>query len=601
MCGICGFNWEDRKTLKEMTDIMRYRGPDQYDYYADPLISLGHRRLNIIDLSEKGRQPMCNEDGTIWIVYNGEIYNFAEIKYDLEKKGHRFKSGTDTEVIIHAYEEYGITSVNLFNGMFAFAIWDSRNKKIILVRDRLGVKPLFYYFDKIKNKFIFASEIKSLLQNSEIKKEMNFEVLNQLMIYAHSINNETLLKDICEVPPGHALIYDFKELRIEKYWGLEVRVENGSENYFVDKLRNILKQSVEKRMVADVPIGASLSGGLDSSSVVAFMSRFTENPVKTFTVGFNDESDELKEAKIVSDFFGTDHHEIIVDFNDVTKNLAKVLWHAEMPFEKPAMYATYFLSKGISKNNVTIDLSGEGSDEIFAGYNRSGIFLKNNIPDAEKINCMISGHFSNAEDKKIFFSGEVLSHEKNSLIPEKIILSEIENVPFDEHLNSSLHFEIKKQLPGIHLLRLDRMSMASSHEIRTPFVDYELMEFGMTVPSALKWKENRKKYILQKTMEGILPEEIVRRVKLPFHMPLEKYFRNNFVEISESIISNSSIPKIIKKENILNIIRKIKSGELSDDKTLRQILFATNLELFNRIFIEKDKIRESDFNINNYS
>ncbi|MCK9596961.1 asparagine synthase (glutamine-hydrolyzing) [Candidatus Pacearchaeota archaeon] len=593
MCGICGFNWEDKKILKEMTDIISHRGPDQYDYYTDDLVSFGHRRLSIIDLSEKGKQPLCNEDGTIWIVYNGEIYNFQDIKLDLEKKGHFFKSNTDTEVIIHAYEEYGIECVKLFNGMFSFAIWDSLNKKIIFARDRLGVKPLYYYFDKINNKLIFASEIKSILSNPLVKKEINLNAFNQILHYAYIINGETIFKNINELPPGKIMIYDFNNLEIKEYWKIDNNVHYGSENFFAEKLKQLLAESVRKRLVADVPLGASLSGGLDSSSIVAFMSRITEKPIETFTVGFDDESDEFKEAKLVSEFCKTNHHEKIIPLEEITKNLAKILWHMEVPYAKPAVFATYFLSKEINRNKVIIDLSGEGSDEIFGGYNRYG---------RDKTEKIITSPFVSEEHKKRFFNKSVLTEVGDNLIPANNFLPELEKQEKEEHLNVALNFELRKQLPGVQLTRVDKMSMAHSHEIRVPFLDYEFVEFGMTIPSNLKWKNNNKKYILQKAMEPLLPKEIINRNKVPFHAPLLKYFQEGFIDVADNILSSSSIFKkeFVNQDKIKEQIRSIRNKEITDDKSLRQILFLTNFELFQRIFIERDKIKSTDLEINNF-
>lgn len=602
MCGICGFNWEDKKVVKEMTDLLFHRGPNQYDYYTDSLVSLGHRRLNIIDLSEKGKQPMCNEDGTIWIIYNGEIYNFKEIKNGLEKKRHIFKSDTDTEVIIHAYEEYGIDCINLFNGMFAFVLWDSKNKKIILARDRLGVKPLYYYFDKTANKLIFASEIKSILINPIVKREFNFNGFNQLINYGYMINGETLIKNLHEIQPGHLVIYDFKNLKAIKYWDLKPNVQYKTEDFFARRLAELLKESVKRRLVADVPLGASLSGGIDSSSIVAFMSQLIDQPVKTFTVGFNDESDEFNEARVVADYFKTDHHEIIVDFDRVTKNLPKILWHAEIPFSKPAMFSTYFLSEGISRNKVTIDLSGEGSDEIFAGYNRYKIYLNNSPLSNKEKSLKIASSPFNVGEKEIFFEDKISSDMDESLKPQNIIFEDFEKTDKKEHLNVALNFEIKKQLPGIHLLRVDKMSMAHSHEIRTPFLDYNLVEFGMTIPSRLKWNENNKKYILQKAINGLLPNKVVSRVKIPFQMPLLKYFQEDFVDVAENILLNPLTGKrnFMDMRKITEQIRKIKSGEDKNDESLRKILFLTNFEIFNKLFLEKEKISEKDLNISNF-
>ena len=597
MCGINGFNWEDKELIEKMTNEISHRGPDQYGYFTNDKVSLGHRRLSIIDLSEKGRQPMSNEEESIWVIYNGEIYNFKEIRKDLEKKGHKFKSDSDTEVIIHSYEEYGPGCVNFFNGMFAFAIYDSKIKRLILARDRLGVKPLYYYLDD-KNNLIFSSEIKSILLNPMIKKELNYNSLSQLIHYAYTINGETLIKNIKELLPGHLIIYDFNKIKIIKYWELKNKIQNNSIEFNSEKLKSMLKESVKKRLVADVPLGASLSGGIDSASIVHFMSKLNNSPVKTFTVGFNDISDELNEAKKIAEFYNTEHHEIIVDFKDITKNIPKILWNAEIPFAKPAMYATYFLSKGIRERNVTIDLSGEGSDEIFGGYNRYDIYLNNQLSNFYKSKQVVSSYFPENEDKNNFFQDTVLEIDESSR-HESIIKSDLDKTYKEEHLNTALNFEIKKQLPGVHLLRVDKMSMAHSHEIRVPFLDYNLVEFAMTIPSNQKWNNGDKKWVLQKAMKGLLPEEVIKRKKMPFHMPLLKYFQEEFIDVAEPILSNSSlINKIANKDYILNQIKRIKNREETEDNKLRQILFLTNLDLFNKIFIEG--IKKEKLEINNF-
>lgn len=605
MCGICGFNWEDKRILKEMTDSLIHRGPDQLGYYTDSSVSLGHRRLSIIDLSEKGKQPMSNENGDMWVVYNGEIYNFPEIRKDLENKGHVFKSNTDTEVIIHAYEEYDKKCADLFNGMFAFAIWDSKKKKILLFRDRLGVKPLFYYFDKRDNKLIFASEIKSIILNPLVKKSFNFSGVNQLIYYGYTVNGETLIEGIYELLPGHLLTYDFNDINIERFWDLKRNINYANESFFSKKLKILLNESVKKRLVADVPIGASLSGGIDSSCVVAFASKLVDKPLKTFTVGFNDESDEFNEAKRTAEFFNTDHHEIRVDFKEVSENLPKILWHAETAFSKPAMFATYFLSRGINESKVIIDLSGEGSDEIFGGYNRYDCYLYKNLQQSSNIDRakkVVSGNFNSDEDKRNFFKDSFLKNMKDELKPENKFIKYLEAVDKTEYLNAALEFELKNQLPGVQLWRADRMSMANSHEIRVPFLDYHLVEFGMTIPSDLKWNVENKKYILQKAMEDVLPKDNITRKKLPFHMPLAKYFQKDFTEVSHNILAKSSIlnKEFIIKNSILNNIKKLKSGENLDDNSLRQILFFVNLEMFNKLFLEADKITRKDLSINNF-
>ncbi|MDD2665859.1 MAG: asparagine synthase (glutamine-hydrolyzing) [Methanocellales archaeon] len=603
MCGICGFNWEDKRLVKEMAATLSHRGPDQDGFYTDSFFSLGHKRLSIIDLTENGRQPMSNEDGTIWVVYNGEIYNFKEIKSGLKKR-HTFKSNSDTEVIIHSYEEYGEDCVKLFNGMFAFALWDSINRKIILARDRLGIKPLFYHYkDK---KFIFGSEIKSITRTNSVKKELNLHGLSQFITYAYCINGETMLKDIYELLPGHILTLNSEGVVIKKYWEVKTNVDYKSEDYFTKKLRIILKEAVKKTLVSDVPLGASLSGGIDSSSIVAFMSQIVDNPIKTFSIGFDDPSDELDKARIVADYCNTEHHEIIVPFKELTKNLVKIVWYMEGPFGRPSVFSGFFLSRGINRNGVIIDLAGDGSDELFAGYNRYDVYLYKAATRRSSIkgkaNKITSGFFNTQLEKKIFFKDFLINNLDNNLKPATAFGTYLEKADKEELLNAALEFELKTELPGIQLIRADRTSMAYSHEVRVPFLDHHIVEFAMTIPSALKWNGNNKKYILQKAMRGMLPDEITNRVKLPFGMPLFRYFKEEFVEVADSILSKSQIFKkgLVKSEKVMELIQKIKREKEISDNSLRQVLFFTTLELSNELFIERERIKQSDLDISKF-
>jgi asparagine synthase (glutamine-hydrolysing) len=601
MCGICGFSWEDGKIIRVMAKQLAHRGPDQEGIYTDSFVSLGHKRLSIIDLSEKGSQPMSNEEGNVWLVYNGEIYNFSTLKEDLEKKGHQFVSHTDSEVIIHAYEEYGAQCVNLFNGMFAFAIWDSVARKLILARDRLGIKPLFYFFSG--ERLVFGSEIKSILKNPEIKKELNLSGFSQFIYYSYTINGETMFKNIHEVLPGHFLVYDFKSVEIKEYWKVKTSVQNQDENFFAEHLKILLKESVRKRMVADVALGASLSGGIDSSAVVAFMSQLCDEPIKTFTIGFNDQSDELGPAKTVAEYCKTEHHEIMVDFGEITKSLPRIVWHAEAPFARPSMFSGYFLSRGINRNKVIIDLSGSGGDEVFAGYNRYFPYLSTNqnLSNLQKADKIVSTYFPADADKNEFFMQAALNEMDNPLKPRGIFLPYLEKTDRGEHVNAALEFELKTELPGIQLFRDDRMSMAHSHEVRVPLLDHELVEFGMTIPSSLKWYGNRKKYIFQKAMNGLLPRDIVQRVKLPFGMPLFRYFKEDFIDVAEGVLDKSAFMKgsYIKRGGVLDKFKKVKSGTDTKDNSLRQVLFFTTLSIFSDIFLEAE-IKDSSFEISRF-
>src|SRR3989344_789260 len=283
MCGICGFSWDDKSLIRAMSDSISYRGPDQKGYYSDKNVSIANLRLKIIDLSNKGRQPMCNEDESVWIAFNGEIYNYKELRSELENKGHRFNSNTDTETIIHLYEEYSTDCVKKLIGMFAFVIWDSKKKALFIARDRLGKKPLFYRQNK--DKFIFASEIKSILKDKTIKIKANYNSLRQLVDYGYHLGNDTLIEGIKELLPGHFLVFSNGRLKIKKYWEIKADIGDESIDYYAACIRKLLEDSVKKRLMSDVPLGATLSGGIDSSAIVAIMSKLTDN-IRTFTIGF---------------------------------------------------------------------------------------------------------------------------------------------------------------------------------------------------------------------------------------------------------------------------------------------------------------------------
>jgi asparagine synthase (glutamine-hydrolysing) len=588
MCGICGFNWEDKNIINLMAEQVSHRGPDQLNTYTDSGISFGHTRLKIIDLSDKGKQPMSNEDGDIWIVYNGEIYNFKELKQDLEKKGHKFKSASDTEVIVHAYEEYGSKCLALLDGMFSFAIWDSKKKELLLARDRLGIKPLFFYYDG-KN-FIFASEIKSILKNDLFIPKLNLTAFNELMYYGYTIDEKTLLEGVKELLPGHCLVLNGVSVLISRYWNFDVYVGNNNLGYYTKKLRKLIEESVEKRLMSDVPLGASLSGGLDSSVIVAVMSKLNNDPINTFTVGFGSSADEFLESKIVAEHCQTKHKEILVNYDDLDKNLNNIVWHMEIPFSKPAVFPTYFLSQTMKKH-ITVALVGDGADEVFAGYNRYIQFVKGGVVSDEDLKSVLSGNFQNNDNSSIYTDKSIAGKISNVPQPLKNLqnFSSTEN---GEILNHILVFEQNTQLPKVQLTRTDRMSMAHAVEMRVPFLDHKIVEFSRTIPWHFKWKGNTKKYILQKAFSDFLPKEIVSREKFPFGMPLNEYFKSNLSSIAEEVLMSNKAKKrgYIKQENLLNLINKLKTQKNPSDSSLRKILFLTSFEIWLRLFVDKGNV-----------
>lgn len=590
MCGICGFNWNDKNLIQEMCNTISHRGPDQKEFYLDNEISLAQSRLKIIDLSDKGKQPMPNEDKSIWVNFNGEIYNYRILRKDLELKGHIFASETDTETIVHLYEEFGQSCVEKLVGMFAFVIWDSKNKLLLLARDRLGIKPLFFFCDG--KKFMFASELKSIIQNKNIKRELNYSALNQIIEYGYILNDETLLKGIKELLPGHYLVFKENKMSINKYWNIRLDVGNDSLDYYAKNLRRLLEEAVEKRLMSDVPLGATLSGGIDSSSIVAIMSRLNKKPIKTFTIGFDSYPNEFKESKIVAEYCNTEHNEIFLNFDDIDDNFEDIVWHYELPFGKPSVLLTYFLAKEIKKY-ITVALIGDGADEIFGGYDRyMPIATKPENDDLSKddVRKIYSTNFDDINDKKLYFSDDLINNKPQDYIdPISFIHSNYKSNK-KEKLNATLLFELKSVIPNIHLNRVDRMSMAHAVEMRVPFLAHEVVEFSMTIPSRFKWHNSNKKFILAKAVSDLLPKQIVERKKLPFGMPFQDYYKNNFSSIAESILLSSETRKrgYIRQKKFGEVLKLLREQKNPSDNSLRQVMFLTSLELWHRMFIDEN-------------
>ena len=615
MCGICGITWSDKDLIKLMGNACKHRGPEQEGFYLDSEVSLCCERLRVMDLRDIGGQPIHNEDETVWAVQNGEIYNFKKIKNELEGKNHKFYSNTDTEVLVHLYEEYGENFVEHLDGMFACAIWDLKNKKLIIARDRLGVKPLYYWFKN--NHLIFASEIKSILQYEEVKREINYEGLSQFVTYAYTIDGQTLLKDINELLPGHKLTYHLleKTIKVERYWNLKLEKNTFSENENFEKVKKLLEDAVDKRRISDAPLGALLSGGLDSSVMVAILNKFSEKPIKTFTTGFGNDLDEFEEAKIVAEHCGTDHNEIMIDFSDLTKSLPKILWHMELPFGRPSILSNYMVSKEIKKF-VTVAYTGEGSDELFGGYNRYLPFVKdsNFFQKTKNYEAVTSGFFKDETMRSEIFSDNVLKHFKNNNHPSVVFNNLLKRNSEHGILNNVLYFELKTEIPGAQTWRIDRTASAHAIELREPFLDYKLIEYTASVPDNLKInpdKEFTKKYLLQKIGIDLLPEKIVKRKKFPWGIPFYEYFRVEFLPIAKTLIEESirnkrsylntdSLKINTLSERILNTkIENSKEKEI-DDNILRQTLFLFNLEMWYKMFIESDNFKNPNLSLNGY-
>lgn len=626
MCGICGkinfdSNFADQGLILRMLKVLEHRGPDGEGVIIRGKAALGHRRLKIIDLSEAGRQPMSNEDGSIWIVYNGEIYNFRELREELQKKGHIFRSGTDTEVIIHLYEEKGLDCLDSLRGMFAFAIWDENKERLFLARDRLGQKPLNYIVNG--RNLIFASEIKSILEDHSISREVNFEALDLYLTYQCIPAPETIFSGIKKLPPAHRLILESGEIRIERYWDLSyqnsLKMEEGE---YAGRLLDIFRQACKIRMVSDVPLGAFLSGGLDSSAVVAMMSRESLRPVKTFSIGFKERSfNELQYARRIAELFGTEHREYIVEI-DVLDLLSKLVWHFNEPFADSSNVPTYYLSR-MTRREVTVALNGDGGDESFAGYQRYAAvkmselyrlipsFLRSgfsafirNFPEGTKkkdfirrLKRFVLPGSLPIEDRYVYWvstfgqdlKSRLYSREfKNNLRQANsndYIYDAYKKSDAGDFINVILSVDVRTYLPNDLLVKVDIASMANSLEARSPFLDHELVEFAAKIPAKLKLKGLTGKYILKKALRGILPKDILHRQKSGFGVPVGSWFKDKLKAYTRDLLlSQKSLKRGYFEEGALRrILEEHNTGRIDHGHRIWSLV---NLELWHQIFID---------------
>jgi asparagine synthase (glutamine-hydrolysing) len=570
---------------------------------------MGVRRLSIIDV-KGGKQPVHNEDETVWTVFNGEIYNYLFLRHELENKGHKFYTNSDTEVLVHLYEEYGESLVNKLRGMFAFAIWDSRKRKLMLARDRMGKKPLYYF--QIDDRFYFASEIKAILLDKRVPRTVDKIALGDFLTFRASVGEKTLFKDIMKLLPGHIMIVKDGEIRKIKYWEIKMNPGHEDEDYYIKLLRKTLEESVRMRLVSEVPLGAYLSGGVDSSTIVALMKKFSEEPVKTFSVGFGNPFDETKYAREVSEVFGTGHKEFIVK-EDCIELLPQIIWHFDEPVADPAAIPTYLLSK-YAKKYVTVVMTGEGADELFAGYFQYKVVtslenpLKKHAASIAKIAPRIilnkvfeytsslgeqgMKRFGTALKEKDYRKQymEIVSvfNEK-----EKSDLTGFSNTDYMESfgegktLNSLLTFDIKTELPNDLLMKVDKMTMAKSIEARVPFLDQEIVEISARMPVDLKLKGMKDKYILRKVAKDILPTEIAKRKKHRFFAPIDDW---KIKDIASSLLSKEVMEK--RKLNVHYLEKLMQDFENSKLYYSRQLWSLINFELWYRIFVEGQKIKK---------
>lgn len=589
MCGICGFyGFEDNNVLKRMINVIRHRGPDDSGVYINDNVSLGHVRLSIIDLSEKGRQPMQNEEGNIWISYNGETYNFVELRKNLEKN-HIFRSNTDTEVLIHAYEEYGLNFIQKIKGMFAFALYDEEKGKLILARDPMGKKPLYYCKDN-KN-LIFASEIKAILE-SGIKRKIDFSGLSSFLAYQYTIGRNTMFEGIKKVLPGEIIIFDTKTGNIsnKKYWDINENVIDSSEDFFVKTLKRLLEESAKLRTIADVPVGAFLSGGLDSTAVVGLIKPNVDYDLHTFSMGFGNLFSELDYAKIVSEQYNTIHHEIEISSKEVIRDIEKIAWHYDEPIGDTAIIANYFLSKE-AKKYVKVVVAGEGGDELFGGYPyyNTGLITKNYflLPQTiqKNLNLALSQllpkegliktrwQYSLNYFRQSNFELASFYRTKTGMTDEELEWASSGNLKFDnsqiifpdtdinDSLNKMLIMDCKNMLPEKYLMKADKATMANSIEGRLPLIDETIVNFAFQIPPNLKIKNGDEKYILKMAVKDFVPHEIIKRKKIGFSVPSRHWVKNEMKEIIEKVITEGQLSNtLFETEKLERLLKSNKHG-----------------------------------------
>jgi len=629
MCGIIGFNYKDKVFLKKALKEIRHRGPDYSGTFSDKNVSFGHARLSIIDLTKSGNQPMSNENGTIWVIFNGEIYNFKELKNNL-KNQHDFKSNTDTEILIHLYEEEGINMLNKLQGMFAFCIYDSKKKILFLARDRVGIKPIYYY--NVNKKFIFCSEIKGILQNLEIKKQVNFNALSSFLTFRANTQEETLFNNIKKLKQGNFLIYNLRnnKIKIQKYWDFYPNPKNQNLNYFSSKLRELLEDSVKARLMSDVPYGMFLSGGVDSGIIACLMKKYSSNQIKTFSVGFGDnEYTETKEARFLAEKLNTDHHELLINESSV-KHLPKIIYQADEPISDPTVIPTYLLSK-YTKKYCTVILNGEGSDELFAGYPQYKFMKINNLliknfpkPIKKQIPKILEKIPQNILNKGFKFASslgekgiERFSNFINSNMPSQQYLNQISIFNEQEQselLNKKINLykkynpyfkdsdskniitacqklDFKEPMVEGLLMKVDKNTMAFSIEGRVPFLDHRIVELAWKIPSNLKLKLIIKdKKILRESVKNLIPKQTRKRKKRHFFVPINNWFKDELSSLKKELLDK----KYIYKQKIFNhtYIKKI-SKEFNKSKLFysRQLWSLIVFQIWYKQYIENEKIK----------
>jgi asparagine synthase (glutamine-hydrolysing) len=628
MCGINGIVYSPRsgKLVSEariaaMRDILHHRGPDDDGIFVNKNVGLGHRRLSIVDVAH-GAQPMFNGDRTRVIVYNGEVYNHADYRSELEASGHIFQNRSDTETILHLYAEYGRDCVDHLRGMFAFAIWDTLKRELFIARDRFGVKPLYYVHDA-EGSLFFASEIKSLLEAGAVRPEINFISLPDQFANHGTSGDETLFRGVKRLLPGHTIVWSDGKLDIREFWDLsfEPKHEARSDAEYVEEWLDLFRRSVEMRLMADVPLGMFLSGGIDSSAIAAAMSGMVSEPIKTFSIGFQErEANELEYARLVAREFGTDHHEITITPEQFFDELPNLVWHEDEPIGFIASVPLYFVSK-LAQEHVKVVLTGEGADETMAGYGRYQKALKL-LEIGERYESITPSFLRDAVRGGVATLPSVMSRKLGRTFLSRE--ADIESLFFDNFgvfpramqarmfsretrerlgtgdpyagqnkwlgrsdavdvLDKLLYVDTKTYLHEL-LMKQDQMSMAASIESRVPFLDHKLVEFTARMPRAMKMRGSTTKWILREAMKGILPDAIIDRPKMGFPVPVGTWFRGRFKHIvDEYVLGKRAMDRgIFDRDFVSEMVARHAAGEDHDER----IWALVNFEIWQRGFID---------------
>ncbi|WP_082125896.1 asparagine synthase (glutamine-hydrolyzing) [Silvibacterium bohemicum] len=628
MCGICGKFMFDREEsvsnvlIKDMADALVHRGPDDDGFYVLGQIGLGFRRLSIIDLSG-GHQPLSNEDGTIWIVFNGEIYNYLALRRELMAKGHDFKTKSDTEVIVHLYEEYGADCVHHLRGMFAFAIWDAQERSLFLARDRVGIKPLYYYANK---RFLaFGSEIKAILADSAIPREVAPELIDRFLTYYYMPGGETLLRNLYKLEPGHTLLAKNGKFEIRRYWDLDFSRSDHRQSGrdMEEQLLCLLDETVQLHMISDVPVGFLLSGGLDSTALLSFAAQKTDKPISTFTIGFSSDGvvDERPYAKLAAERYGSKHFELSISQEDFATFLPGYVWHMEEPVCEPPAIALNYISK-LASQHVKVLISGEGGDEAFGGYeNYRNIFWFEHIKAAfgplqrpvgtgmeslgkaansrvlTKYGCRMSVPFADyylgrtsspfeffPRERSRLYSEEMLRHinVEHSLGATRKYMSRTRDYNV---LNKMLYIDTHSWLPDDLLVKADKMTMANSVELRVPLLDHKVLEFAARLPRNMKVRRGITKYLAKKALRGRVPEEILNRPKAGFPVPYRAWLRSGLQGwVNEILMDPRTLCRgYFQQRTVEELIQRNSSG--SDYS--KEIFSLVVLELWFRTFVDQ--------------